>query len=177
MVQAQKAETPYLRKTLGYSRSAIRQAHNEKLKKCWVKSWNRSPRYQRTWFRDLLMPYLQKYLKYISNKKISTKTASLIFQLRVRHAPTNQYLHRFKKIVSPQCPACGHPKETVEHFLLHCPKYAHKRWPMLRNSRGGISKHSRLLSSPKLLIPLANYIESTRRFEQEQGGTPVSTTT
>ena len=178
-VDSESSETrdlpPYLRKTLGHSRSALRQAHNEKLKKRWVKSWTRSPRYQRSRFRDLLTPYSQKYLKYISNEDISRKTASLIFQLRVGHAPINQYLHRFKKIESPQCPACGHPKETIKHFLLHCPKYAHERWPLLRNSKGGTPKLSRLLSSPKLLLPLASYIESTGRFTQEQTGAPVST--
>ena len=119
---------------------------------------------------------MQKYLKYISNEEILRKTASLIFQLRVGHAPSNQHLHRFNKIASPQCPACGHPKETVEHFLIHCPKYAHKRWPLLRNVRGGTPKLSRLLSSPKLLVPLANFIESTGRFNLEQIGAPVSNT-
>ena len=74
-------------------------------------------------FQDLLTPYSQKYLKYISSEEIPRKTASLIFQLRVGHTPINQYLHRFKKIDSPRCPACGHPKETVEHYILFCPKY------------------------------------------------------
>lgn len=122
---------PYLRKTLGFSRSAICQAHNEKLKIQWVKSWMESPRYQCTRFQDLLMPYSQKYLKYISSEEIPRKTTSLIFQLRVGHAPINQYLYTFKKIDSPRCPACRHPKETVEHFVLICPKYAHKRWTLL----------------------------------------------
>ena len=165
---------PYLRKTLGYSRSAMRQAHNEKIKRQWVKSWTGSPRYQRSRYQDLLTPYSQKYLKYISSNDISRKTASLIFQLRVGHAPINQYLHRFQKIESPSCPACGHPKETVEHFLIQCPKYAHERWPLLQNSRSGHPKISKILSSPKLLLPLANYIEATGRFEQEAVGPPVS---
>ena len=36
---------PYLCKPIGYSRSAIWQAHNEKLKRLWVKGWIGSPRY------------------------------------------------------------------------------------------------------------------------------------
>ena len=165
---------PYLRKALGHSKSALRQAHNEKLKKQWAKNWTESPRYHRMQFQDLLTPYSQKYLKYISSKEIPRKTASLIFQLRVGHAPINQYLHRFKKIDSPCCPACGHPKETVEHYILFCPKYAHERWTLLRSSRGGLPKLSRVLSSPKLIGPLASYIKASGRFEQEHAEKLVS---
>ena len=90
---------------------------------------------------------------------------STIFQLRVGHAPLNAYLHRFKKVDSAQCPACGHPKETPEHYLLRCPKYAHERWPILRQMGGRPPKITQLLSNPKFLIPLANYMEATERFE------------
>ena len=165
---------PYLCKTLGYSCSAMCQAHNEKIKRQWVNSWTGSPRYQRSRYQDRLTPYSQKYLKYISSNDILRKTASLIFQLRVGHAPINQYLHRFKKIESPSCPACRHPKETVEHFLIHCLKYAHKRWLLLRSSRSRHPKISKILSSPKLLLTLANYIAATGRFKQDTIGPPVS---
>jgi ribonuclease HI len=165
---------PYLRKKIGYSLSAIRQARNDKLKHQWAATWARSPRYRRYRFQDVLTPYSQKFLKYISAEGISRKTASLIFQLRVGHAPINQYLHRFKKIDSPRCPACGHPKETAEHYLLQCPKYAHERWPILQRSGGRPPKLTRLLSTAKLLGPLANYIEATGRFDTSSGNTPVS---
>ena len=82
---------------LTYSLSATRQAHNKKLKRRWITIWSDSPRYLCTRYKDLLAPYSQKYLKYISSEEISRKTASLIFQLRVGHAPINQYLFRFKK--------------------------------------------------------------------------------
>ena len=116
----------------------------------------------------MLTPHSQKYLKYISNGKISRKTASAIFQLRVGHAPLNDYLHRFKKVESSQCPACGHPKETPEHYLLHCPSYDHEHWPILNQSGGRIPTITKLLSCPKLLVPLANYMEATERFELDQ---------
>ena len=85
--------------------------------------------------QDLLTPYSQKYLKYISQEGISRKTASLIFQLQVGHTPTNQYLHRFKKVDGPWCLACGFPKETTEHFLLQCLKYKHECWPLLGHAK------------------------------------------
>ena len=158
---------PCLRKEIGHSLSAARQARNEKIKIRWIKAWAKSPRFNRLRFEDLLTPHSQKYLKYISSGSITRKTASTIFQLRVGHAPLNVYLHRFKKVDSPQCPACGDPSETPEHFLLRCPNYAHERWPILKQARGRPPKITKLLSSAKLLIPLANYIEATGRFEEE----------
>jgi hypothetical protein len=47
-----------------------------------------------------------------------TQTATLA-RLRTGHCRLNQYLHRFNIIDSPKC-ACGHSKETVQHFLLQC---------------------------------------------------------
>jgi ribonuclease HI len=167
---------PCLHKKIGYSLSAIRQARNDKLKYKWAATWARSPRYHRCRFQDVLTPFSQKFIKYISAEGISRKTASIIFQLRVGHAPINQYLHRFKKVDSPQCPACGHPKETVEHYLLQCPKYVHERWPILSRSGGRPPKLTRLLSSAKLLGPLANYIEATSRFDINAENVPVRDT-
>jgi ribonuclease HI len=167
---------PCLHKKLGYSLSAARQAHNDKLKLRWAERWAKSPRYRRARYQDLLTPYSQKFLKYISSKDVTRKTASKIFQLRVGHALLNQYLFRFKKVESPQCPVCGHPEETAEHYLLQCLKYAHERWPILSRSNGRSSKFTKLLTNPKLLIPLANYIEATGRFDLETVQPLVSST-
>ena len=154
-----------LRKEIGHSPSTMRQAQNEKLKTRWTKTWAKSPRYTHLQYKDLLTLHSQKYLKYISSGKISRRIASTIFQLRVGHAPLNRYLHRFKKVDSPQCPACGHPKETPEHFLLQCPSYTHERWRIISQRRERPPRLTELLSSTKLLIPLANYIEATERFK------------
>jgi ribonuclease HI len=167
---------PCLRKKIGYSVSAIRQARNTNLKHRWAIDWLKSPRYRRTRFRDMLTPSSQKFLKLVSNEGISRKAASRIFQLRVGHAPLNQYLHRFKKVDSPRCPACGHPEETAEHFLIHCPKYDHERWPIINRSGGRTLKFTKLLSSPTLLGPLINYIEATGRFALVVEHAPVSRT-
>ena len=79
--------------------------------------------------------------------------------------PLNYYLHKFKRVDNPRCPACGHPEETVEHYLIQCPKYVHKRWPLRNRFRGGIPKLSKLLTNPKLLVPIANFIEATQQFK------------
>jgi ribonuclease HI len=157
---------PYLRKQLKFSITAAKQAHNSRLKTRWAAEWAKSPRYHRLRFRDVLTPASQKYLQYISNKEISRNSASRIFQLRAGHAPLNQYLHRFKRVEMPRCPACGHPNETVEHYLLYCPKYDHECWPIIRKAGGSRPKLNKLLSKVDLLQPLANYIEATERFTQ-----------
>ena len=131
-VSSDKRDLPaYLRKPVKHSLSAVRQAHNEKLKKKWTNTWTFSPRYRKARYQDLLTPASQKFLKYICSQEISRTASSKIFQLHVGHVPLNQYLFRFKRVDSPRCPTCGHPEETVEHFLVYCPKYAHERWPLL----------------------------------------------
>ena len=164
---------PYLRKPLAHSISALRQAYNDKLKNEWAAKWAASPRYRRFRFQDVLTPYSQKYLKDISTPGISRDLASRIFQLRVGHVPLNYYLHKFKRVDNPRCPACGHPEETVEHYLIQCPKYAHKRWPLRNRFRGGIPKLSKLLTNPKLLVPIANFTEATQRFKPPSETNPI----
>ncbi len=88
----------------------------------------------------------------------------------------NQYLFRFKKVDSPHCPACGHPEETAEHFLLQCPKYNHERWLIINRSGGKPPRFTKILSSSKLLGPLINYIEATGRFNLNPEPIPVRNT-
>lgn len=158
---------PCLRKMIGHSLSAIQQTHNKTLKLKWTTAWINSLRFQHCQFKDLLTLYSQRYIEYISNADLSRNSASMVFQLRVGHAPLNHYLYRFKKVDSVRCPACSHLKETPEHFLLHCPKYVHECWPILSTLGGRPPKLAKLLSSPKLLLPLANFIEATEQFKSD----------
>ena len=115
-------------------------------------------------------PASKKYLILISDHRISRNMASLVFQLRVGHAPLNEYLYRFGKVASEHCPACGEAKETIEHFLPHCPKYAHERWALLRNIRDNSPRLVDVLSNPKVIISTINYIHAMERFvERTQG--------
>jgi hypothetical protein len=68
---------------------------------------------------------------------------------------------------SARCPACGSEPETVTHYLLICPGYAHERW-LLREEANKLSKRLSLevlLGDPNLTIPLANFIDSTHRLK------------
>jgi hypothetical protein len=87
-------------------------------------------------------------------------------QLRLTHIPLNSYLKRIWKINATRCPACGADKENIEHFLLHCPGYAHKRWPLTQHTRKRRKALilKMLLGNPQLTLPLAAYIQATGRF-------------
>jgi hypothetical protein len=119
----------------------------------------------------MLMPSSQNFLKYICSQEISRAAASRIFQLRVGHVLLNQYLFRFKRVDNPRCPACGHPNETVEHFIVYCPKYAHERWPLLQRTGNTPPKLIKLLTSTKLLMLLVNFIDATERFKLSEDPT------
>jgi hypothetical protein len=52
--------------------------------------------------------------------------ASILAQLRTGMTKLNGYLHRIKASDTDQC-ACGHARETVEHFLFRCTQWDQHR--------------------------------------------------
>ena len=92
----------------------------------------------------------------------------MIYQLRAGHAPLNSYLYRLGRVENARCPACGEGKETAEHFILRCPNYAYERWALLKHIHDGTPKLEDVLSNPKIIIPLTNYIDATKRFENRE---------
>jgi ribonuclease HI len=83
----------YVRNRIKHSVSALRQANNKERNEVWTKEWQASTRHKRFKAMDTVPPSSQKFLTLTSNHRISRKSASLIFQLRVGHAPLNDYLH------------------------------------------------------------------------------------
>ena len=53
----------------------------------------------------------------------------VINRLRIGHAGTNQYLHRFNMADAQLCSKCN-TIETIEHVLLYCSKYTVNRKTM-----------------------------------------------
>jgi ribonuclease HI len=158
----------YFRKPIKISTSAIKQDYSKKTNEEWKGEWVASEGYKRLRSPDTVPPASKKFLTLISNDRISKQMSSLIFQLRVGHAPLNTYLHRFNKVESARCPACGVARETVDHFILRCPKYSHERWPLLRHTKDNTPKLENILSDPKTLILLINFINATERFKIQQ---------
>ena len=90
--------------------------------------------------------------------------STIIFRLRSGHCRLNAHLHKIKIIESPNCPHCARP-ETVEHFLLACPKYDPERTPLLEHAqRLGIPLTLRyLLTDSRIIAKVVEYVRSCRR--------------
>jgi len=101
-------------------------AHNAALKNEWQNKWRNSMQGKVLTEIDKSTP-LSKFLKSISNPKLSRMEASRIAQIRLTHFPLNGYLKRVQKVNNTRCPACRADEETTEHFLLKCPSYTYKR--------------------------------------------------
>jgi hypothetical protein len=59
---------------------------------------------------------------------------------------------------------CGAPKEMVEHYLLHCPVYAHERWALEKAIKCKPNLKT-LLGDGKATLALKNFIKASHRFE------------
>jgi len=86
---------PYLRKPLCSNPSALRRDHSDKLKKDWAENWRQSTRGRKAKLIDNTTPSV-KFLKTISNAKLTRKGASQIAQLRLQHFPLNGFLYKIK---------------------------------------------------------------------------------
>ena len=171
-----KSIPSYIRKKVKKSISALKQDCNKKLKEEWKTEWNQSERSKRFKAPDIVSPASKKYLSLISNHRILKNMSSLIFQLRVGHAPLNAYLFWFGKVDSARCPACGVACKMPDHFLLQCPKYEHERWALLRSVKDSDLKIEHILSNQKSIIPVLNYINTMEHFKiqsQEQSQNQV----
>ena len=74
-------------------------------------------------------------------ENLSWNEANVLAQLRTGMARLNTYLHRINAAPTDRC-ACGHARETVDHFLFRCIKWTTFRTEMLQcttRHRGNIS--------------------------------------
>ena len=55
------------------------------------------------------------------------KLEKCLNRLRSGHAGLNRYLHWIKILDSPYCTYCPQIPESIDHYLLSCPKYYHAR--------------------------------------------------
>jgi ribonuclease HI len=155
----------YLRKPIVTNPSAVTKMHNKSLKDEWQYMWRNSERGKATTKIDESTPS-GKFLKSISNPKLSRVAASRIAQIRLRHFLLNSYLKRINRSDNAWCPACGEDEESIEHFLLRCPSYAHERWTLTQfaSRKRKLFTIKTLLGDLQFTIPLASYIQVTGRF-------------
>jgi hypothetical protein len=159
-----------LKKPLPHSKSAIRWAYSEKLKKCAQKLWEMSPQYEQMKKTEPKAPS-NRYLELIA--PLPRKIASILMQLRIGHIPLAKHLHHIGKAESPICPECSQNEETVEHFLVHCPKHEHARQTLRSNTGGRNIDIKKILTNPKSLQALFKYIAATRRLHNMFGEIPT----
>jgi len=157
---------PYLRKLLLMNPTTVKRAYSDNLINTWKADWLSLTRGKKMGLLDSFTPST-KFLKTISNAKLSCEVASRIAQLRLQHAPLNSYLFKFKKVDKANCPACGNKDKSTTHFLLGCPVYACERWPLVQLAHRKCKALSleTLLGDPDFAIPLANFIKGTNRFK------------
>jgi ribonuclease HI len=147
-----------LKKALPHSKSAVKCAYGEKLKRNAQKAWQKSPQYKQMKSIDPTTPS-RKYIDLITD--LPWKIASILSQLRTGHAPLAKYLHHIGKIDSPLCPGCQQSEETVQHLLLHCTAHQAARQALCNSTGGRDINITKLLTTPKTLPALFHYIAAT----------------
>ena len=85
-------------------------------------------------------------------------------RLRTGHCSLNQYLHRFNHSDTPYCDCDNKTIETVQHYLLQCPRYDRQRASLVKKAGVGGMWVEKLLGYPKLVNHTLEYVKSTKRF-------------
>jgi hypothetical protein len=97
--------------------------------------------------------------------KLSRNTSAKIIQLRTGHCGLNSYLHRFGLADSPLC-ECETGQETVEHFLLECPRYREQRSAMRKAAGTGNMRMDALLGTAEMIKKCTErFVEDTERIQ------------
>lgn len=152
------------RKPLPFSKSALKQEHQAKLKSLWEAEWSKSPRYAK--FASLDKKLLSGSFRKLA-KTLTRPQTSIIMQLRTGHIPLNGYLHRIRKAESPDCPHCPGIAETVQHYLLECNAYERPRHA-LRRTLGRTANDLSTLLCDRVRETL-KYVHHTKRFKNIYG--------
>ena len=155
----------YLRRPLLINPSAVTQHKNTEIKQRWAKKWKKSSRGRKLAKLGHNAPS-SSFICAISRANISRRSASLVTQALLNHIPLNEYLYRIKAVDSAKCPACGTATESVMHFLLECPIYAHERWIMEKGFRKAnkVLMSRNLLGDAEVIGLLISYISATHHF-------------
>ena len=53
----------------------------------------------------------------------TSRVLVVLTRLRLSHTRLTAHLHRLRLSPAPYCPWCQTVPETIEHFLLHCPRF------------------------------------------------------
>lgn len=76
-----------------------------------------------TWQLDQALPGKHALALY---NNVSSEEASVLIQARTGHCRLNQSLYRLKVVDTADC-QCGEGEESIQHVLLHCPRWTAAR--------------------------------------------------
>jgi hypothetical protein len=105
-------------------------------------------------------------------KKLEQGKTSIIYQLRSGHLPLNKYLHKIKKIESPDYTTCK-VEESVHHYLIKCSRFTNQRKKLRQTLAAekikiNVNSLRDVLDSPKAFPFLSKFILSTHQFKNLQ---------
>ena len=95
---------------------------------------------------------------------VSRRYSRIFFRITTGHCGLNHHLHRIGKHENGLCERCG-TEETIEHFILKCPKYENHRQTLLQAiTRHGVEPElSKIFQNPFTRTLLAEYVILTGR--------------
>ena len=114
-------------------------------------------------------------------KVLNTTDATTMARLRFNRARLNQSLHHRSRSDTDMCPTCGNANESVEHILMHCPRYAKARYdcqvalsyhtPYVLSLQSILGSHQKLVSTTSMLTShilniLATFIRNIRTIRR-----------
>jgi hypothetical protein len=132
--------------------------------------WAKSPWYHRIRHCNSSLPS-RKFIDLIT--ALPCKLAAILFQLRTGHTILNKHLHRINRVEFPLCPCCRRGDKTVLHYLIHCPAHANARVELHRLGGRSSRDIAKLLSKPKLLPLLFQFVAQSGRFRTVFGELPL----
>ncbi|MPC62280.1 hypothetical protein E2C01_056363 [Portunus trituberculatus] len=96
----------------------------------------------------------------VSQSREGTQVTAAIARLRLGHTTLSAHLHLLHWSRDPFCPWCRITSETIEHFLLHCPRFhTHHTAPRSRLSALAITT----FNLPTLLAASGIHVHPSRQ--------------
>jgi len=151
---------------LPHSLTAVAGAFKQELHSRWRVLWASSPRRPHLAKIDAKLP---SHAYIMATDDLTRAQASVLTQLRTRHVPLNQFLHRIGKSDSPTCPACISAEETVHHYIFDCPAHAHARHGLACKLGRQSKSVQHILGDKWVFKPLMAFVWGTERFKEAYG--------
>ena len=157
---------PLLHVKLPISLSATKQLI-DKFTKEYIKAWWKgSKRYKRIKEIDPSLPSA-RFLK--ATVCLNRCQTSVLTQLRIGHIPLNKHLHLINRNDNPYCNHGTNAPKDVEHFILHCSKYAIQRHELVTSIKKIHTRHDTSYPIQVIIRHTPNFINATHRFTHIYG--------